>query len=433
MLNIPLPIKHHVSKFFKDPIPITTTLEPQSTLFKNLFLITGRVTNLSRIICWHPTYYEKYFQTYNYIMREDGPIPFYLRHYIAVIASARFKCKYLVERHENDFLNNGGDPLWIQDVKYLPPKISQLLEINSILAHQPWKLEPKHIRNLVNPFDAISKWSMSELVHALVIMATFRALSGMVLGMGVHREINVNTFVWPMESSTPKSELSKSLESNSVEDPSTEELSNKLKAKFSVDDSNQTDDFFEAAGDKETEQIFQKNDWGPYHKYIYPFPLQHEDFDVRAKEYSIFHVEDYSWDQQAYELLQRHYDCASLLDSEFSTIFDLTYNQINDQKNIDTAPFRRSLWYYVNRIQGILYDDYDYGLVNVFMNRNMKTFVKKLVYYPDTITLQSVSNMGYNLFPEEKCHIALLSTEARKQSELMYGLRAISQYMSSTP
>ena len=66
---------------------------------------------------------------------------------------------------------------------------------------------------------------------------------------------------------------------------------------------------------------------------------------------------------------------------------------------MDTSPFRRSVWYYVHRIQGLLHDDYDYSLVNMFMNKQLKLYIKKMVCVPNTITRHDVVNLGYNLKP----------------------------------
>jgi sestrin len=109
--------------------------------------------------------------------------------------------------------------------------------------------------------------------------------------------------------------------------------------------------------------------------------------------------------------VQRYYSgSADLLDEEFTHIFELTYNKFNDQQGVDTAPFRRSVWYYVHRIFGVIHDDYDYSLVNTYMNRRMKAFIKKVVCQPQLITIADIANLGYHLQPQEKCHLALLGS-----------------------
>jgi hypothetical protein len=47
--------------------------------------------------------------------------------------------------------DNGGDPSWIESIANAPEKLQSILEMNAILAHQPWLLTEKHIDALVSP------------------------------------------------------------------------------------------------------------------------------------------------------------------------------------------------------------------------------------------------------------------------------------------
>jgi hypothetical protein len=48
-----------------------------------------------------------------------------------------------------------------------------------------------------------------------------------------------------------------------------------------------------------------------------------------------------------------------------------------------------------------------------------------------SLSLTDLLQMMINPFiSKEKCHIALLATEARKQSELLYALRAVTKWLS---
>jgi hypothetical protein len=40
---------------------------------------------------------------------------------------------------------NGGDPDWIEGIHKIPKKIYNLLELNQLLAHQPWLVTKEHI------------------------------------------------------------------------------------------------------------------------------------------------------------------------------------------------------------------------------------------------------------------------------------------------
>lgn len=103
-------------------------------------------------------------------------------------ASAQHQCQYLVTVHTNEFLQTGGDPLWLEGLSAAPPKLQSLSKINSILCHQPWTLSEEHIGALLRGADS---WSKSELVQAIVLMATFYSLSSFILGCGVVPEIDM--------------------------------------------------------------------------------------------------------------------------------------------------------------------------------------------------------------------------------------------------
>lgn len=96
-----------------------------------------------------------------------------------------------------------------------------------------------------------------------------------------------------------------------------------------------------------------------------------------------------------------------------------------DSTNVDTLPFRRAIWYYVLRLYGICHDDYEYKEVNIFLNRSIKAFVKKTVCYPELIDHSDFVHFSPLLLSSEKVHIGLLILEARKQAEIVYGIRSL--------
>ena len=113
------------------------------------------------------------------------------------------------------------------------------------------------------------------------------------------------------------------------------------------------------------------------------------------------------------------------IDQQFNITYDLTYETFSDSVNIDTLPFRRAIWYYVLRLYGICHDDYEYKEVNIYLNRSIKAFVKKTVCYPELISRSDFVHFSPLLQASEKCHIGLLILEARKQAEIVYGIRSL--------
>jgi sestrin len=46
---------------------------------------------------------------------------------------------------KNEFIDQGGDPFWLEGLKAIPAKLQNLYEINKILAHTPWLLNKCYI------------------------------------------------------------------------------------------------------------------------------------------------------------------------------------------------------------------------------------------------------------------------------------------------
>ena len=83
--------------------------------------------------------------------------------------------------------------------------------------------------------------------------------------------------------------------------------------------------------------------------------------------------------------------------------------------------------YYVLRLAGMSHDDYNYHEVNIYLNRQIKNYIKKVVCFPERI-VPSDFRMGFSFRNDEKCHINLLAAEARKCAVLLYGLHAVMRY-----
>jgi len=188
--------------------------------------------------------------------------------------------------------------------------------------------------------------------------------------------------------------------------------------------------FATAASEEPILSNTMKSDDSYYKKYIGEFIIKQVDFDVRSKDYRPFRVQDYSWQEHGYSLVSRFYPkLAALLDEMFTHTYNMTYNTFSDETNIDTTPFRSSIWHYVHRLKGLLHDDFNYKDVNVYLDKSLKAYVKKVVCCPEIIIKDDlVSIIGFT--NEEKIHICLVALEARRQAELLYGLHAIMKHMT---
>uniref|UniRef100_A0A3Q2QQK3 Sestrin 4 n=1 Tax=Fundulus heteroclitus TaxID=8078 RepID=A0A3Q2QQK3_FUNHE len=171
-LNPPAAVQSHVM--------VNGEKERVSLLFMKALVSRGSVDAVSQQMASHPQYLESFLRTQHYILHMDGPLPLPYRHYIAIMAAARYHCSYLVCLHSAHFLRVGGDPLWLQGLEAAPPRLRLLDHINKVLAHQPWLATCSHIQTLLKAGEPC--WSLAELVQAVVILAHCHSLCSFVFG-----------------------------------------------------------------------------------------------------------------------------------------------------------------------------------------------------------------------------------------------------------
>jgi sestrin 1/3 len=156
----------------------------------------------------------------------------------------------------------------------------------------------------------------------------------------------------------------------------------------------------------------------------------YQDFARRGAENipHTFRVQDYSWDDHGYSLVNRLYnDVGFLLDDKFRVAYNLTYKTLAGRQNVDTSKFRRAIWNYIQCIYGIRHDDYDYGEVNKLLDRPLKTFIKTACCFPERITKQDYDSILVELLDSEKVHVNLMILEAKNQALLLYALRELNR------
>jgi len=134
----------------------------------------------------HPRYMEMELKSFDLMFKQDGPLPILWRQYVAIMAASRYNCDYLVYLHRRQFLLSGGDPAWLLGVHNAPQKLRRLLNINAILAHQPWLINTDDIAHLVE--EASTTFSVPELLLCMCIMSSIHAQAGFICSMGINLE-----------------------------------------------------------------------------------------------------------------------------------------------------------------------------------------------------------------------------------------------------
>ncbi|EFC42903.1 sestrin [Naegleria gruberi] len=466
--------------------------------FKTIFIDNGVIPHLSQALFTHAHFAEIYYKSYNFLMKSNGPLPLDWRSYIAILAASRHSCKYLVRRLEVEFLLNGGNEEWLKGIEFIPQKLKKLLKFNSLLCHMPWMLNEDSISELVsNNGVGENAWTMAELVHAVIIMTHFHALSGFIYGIGILPDDD-DTPIADIISSVTESEESKQRQKNETQrlvetltrtaddddtpidkhqrekafectetnDNSSKIVPNHLYSNYNNFDCFSTPNFASVTFWEAQKQDMMKgatkksdseglipsaghtfissNTSGVYKrnsnnrerslklkKYKHnKYDFTYKDFDVKNKEYETTSIHDFNWEENAFSLLSRfYYGAADLLDTEFEFIYNMTDNRCYDIKDVDTTSFRAAIWCYVHRLFGVSHDDFNYEKVNKLLNIDLKKYIKTVVCYPERCTKEQFVNTGVKLRTREKIHICLLAIEARKQVEIIYGLRSINNFM----
>ncbi|EEB14165.1 P53 regulated pa26 nuclear protein sestrin, putative [Pediculus humanus corporis] len=434
--------------------------EQTHLLFVDAFLQNNRLDHVTQVMGYHPLYLDIFLKTQNFILRGDGPLPYDYRHFIAIMAAGRHKCSYLINLQKQEFLLQGGESNWLKGLKAIPQKLRDLYDINKILAHRPWLMNKSHIEKLTKGTES---WSLAEVVHAIVILAHFHALSSFVFGCGVNEELDqdgirrfdgslgdnatpksspkVNNAIW----STPTTDKGRSWSvTNAV--PTTESevgletLMERMKTLSQKSEECSQEEAAKRFENVETQSIELSSNLelpnpnlnADIGHFVEDPTFLYQDFAKRGDhDIPTFRVQDYSWDDQGYSLVNQLYnDVGNLLDEKFKTTYNLTYYTMGGRKDVDTSRFRMAVWNYIQCMFGIRHDDYDYGEVNQLLERSLKAFIKSTCCYPECVTKKDYDRVLREFEHSEKVHVNLMILEARMQAELLYALRAVMIYMT---
>ncbi|XP_022603375.1 sestrin-2-like isoform X2 [Seriola dumerili] len=344
------------------------------------FLSLGRVDHIAMVMALHPAYLSCFLRTQHALLELDGPLPRHWRHYIAVM----------------ELVCPGAEP----------------------------------------------RWSLAELIHAVVLMAHAHSLCSFVWGCGLNPEpdhIGGYTFQPPSPSHLPRSPHSPAHEDGRQElvDGAMEvEVLMKRMVELQQQEEECTQEEMVTRFERErSESIPTAVVRGAppdlvLHLVEEP-EFRYEDFAPRGEQAPpTMRAQDYSWEDHGFSLVNRLLpDMGQLLDEKFQVVSNLTYHRMAMHEGVDTHTLRKALWNYIHCLYGIRYDDYDYGSVNVLLERTLKVFVKTMACHPEQTTARIYHSFWRHFRHSEKVHANLIVMEARLQAALLYTLRAITHYM----
>uniref|UniRef100_A0A673LPW6 Sestrin-2-like n=1 Tax=Sinocyclocheilus rhinocerous TaxID=307959 RepID=A0A673LPW6_9TELE len=370
-------------------------------------LSEGRVDHINMMMGLHPTYLTCFLRTQNALLQLDGPLPLSWRHFIIILASARHQCSYLVQHHSSAFLLAGGDESWLRGLHCAPPKIQHLQTLNKLLAHRPWIITQEHIQELVCP-GAEARWSLAELIQAIVLMSHAHSLASFVWGCGILPEPEQSGD----QSGSPTESCSARDKSRNQQKWS--EAVNEVKLLM-----------------EKMMMVQQQGEEFTQEEMVTRFERERTESLLEPADGITITALDYSWEDHGFSLMNRLYgEMAQLLDEKFQVVCALTYHTMAMHSHVDTSTLRKAIWNYIHCIYGIRYDDYNYGDVNQLLERSLKVYVKTVACHPEKTTTRMYFSFWRQFRHSEKVHVNLLLMEARLQAALLYALRAITRYMT---
>lgn len=408
-------------------------------LFADTFFQNNKLDHVTQAMGYHPQYLDPFLRSQNYILKGDGPLPFDYRHYIAIMASSRHQCTYLVKLQIKEFLLQEGNKEWLNGLCQVPQKLCDLDELNKILAHQPWLFNKSHIEKLTKGKD---NWSLAEVIHAILLLAHFHCLSSFVYGCGINPKTDSDEGHTFQHATVPcNNQANNNCDSTQAVDAEAgvELLMLKMKTISEQQEESTQEEKLKCFQKEQNQSAELITDVGmplprsDIQRFTSDLDFSYCDFARRreASEIPTFRIQDYSWEDHGYSLLNRlYYDAGTFLDEKFKTAYDMTYHTMGSKNNVDTSTFRRAIWNYIQCLYGIRHDDYDYKEVNELLEKNLKTCIKTLCCYPERTTKDDYDNVMREFRHSEKVHVNIMMLEARMQAELLYALRAIMCYMT---
>ena len=94
------------------------------------------------------------------------------------------------------------------------------------------------------------------------------------------------------------------------------------------------------------------------------------------------------------------------------------------------AQYNRCIWYHVQSLHAIDYEDYNYQEITEVLSDDLKRFVSfcsRGTNYSVNDLMKLGNNLGYSL----KVFVSIIVMEAKLQSELLFALEAVIKHMEN--
>lgn len=423
---------------------------------------------------WMKDYVEVYTKTMTVLLKNNGCLSIQWKFYIALMSVCTMKNEFLFRVLEEEFLGAGGDEAWlILGLDVVPNKLKQMSLLNSILAHQPWKLQVTDITKLK------SFMNVNELIEGALIMIQFHKLALIEENLRIKKAFT--------EKSLFEYSLFNNEKENYGDNGNNHEIANENNHENKTDTSKQ---IFEDEIDKETQadliklmeemQIEEdgKDDKNTDEVEIRNISSKQSAFKKITIKQESFHSIDsdkdslkqeivnvdnmfnkhscsenqqlcfkgphkeiictylnFNWcDNGIYTLQYLHQTGVTCLDEEIEYITSLNSKSLGQINNlISTSPIRRAINHYIESLFGYYHEDYNYENITKLLEMKIKytRYIKKITCFPKRLSNDDLKDMAKVFTKEEVVHIILLAALVKSKIQLVYLAKAINDVMKS--
>lgn len=444
-----------------------------SELIQKVSYNMTRFLYYEQFLFWMKDYIEVYRKTLIVLLKDYNCFCANWKLYIALMAVSTMKNEFLFRVLEEEFLLQGGDETWlILGLDVVPKKLRHISLLNSLLAHQPWKLQVEDINKLK------AYMNVNEIIEAALIMIQFHKMALIEDNLRIKKSFTEKSL---FECSSSNGNTNSNNNDNTNENDNNNEIDND---KDTTGNSN-NNQVFEDEMDKETQadliklmEEIQKEEEDTEELNIEDLSSQQPSFNkITIKQESLSSLDceketikqetiladnmfnkhtcsdnqeysfkgphkeiictyfTFNWcDNGKYTLQNLHQAGVSSLDEEIEYITSINSKSLGQSNTlISTSPIRRAINNYIESLFGYYHEDYNYENITKLLDMKIKhtRYIKKITCYPKKLNNEDLKEMSKIFTREEVVHIILLAALVKSRIQLIYLSKAVNDVMKS--
>ena len=106
--------------------------------------------------------------------------------YLGIMAVSCYKCDYLLNILEEQFVLNGGELEWITEgLKKVDPRLAKFAELNELMAFKPWVISTNTLEKLMKTDEKGKGWNVQQVISGATVLSWYHSLCSFVQGQGL--------------------------------------------------------------------------------------------------------------------------------------------------------------------------------------------------------------------------------------------------------